>query len=253
MASPQKEHGFTPIANELLEALCRTRISGEARQVLDTVIRRTYGYGKTCDLLALSQISEATGLPKVAAAKAVAKLAAMRLLVVTKKGNKFAPNELSVNKDWEKWAVLPKKVTAGVVTKKGKTLLPKKRNTKESSIYLSDTNKPGGSTKETGEAVGDARMVRDIIEAFTGVNPACKKMYGNTSQRQACLDLVAAHGFERVMLVVEQTLPRTNAMPFFPTITTPHQLFHDWAKLDAAISKYRAKQQGAAASGRGLA
>jgi phage replication O-like protein O len=47
--SPQKEHGYTPIANEIYDAFVRTRISGEARQVLDCIIRKTYGYNKKED------------------------------------------------------------------------------------------------------------------------------------------------------------------------------------------------------------
>jgi len=186
MASPQKEHGFTQIANELLEALCRTRIAGEARQVLDTVIRQTYGYGRTEDLLALSQICDATGLPKIAACKAIAKLKKMRLIVVTQKGNKFAPNTFRINKDWETWEVLPKKETSRVVAEKGNKLLPKKRNTKESSIYLSDTNKPGGNSKE--------RTPKQVArEFFDGVRMfAAKESGAPVDAMRAFLEAIAA-------------------------------------------------------------
>ena len=44
MASPQTENGYVKIATELHDALCKTRISGEARQMLDVIIRKTYGY-----------------------------------------------------------------------------------------------------------------------------------------------------------------------------------------------------------------
>lgn len=37
MAEPQKENGYTPIANEIMDALCRIRIPGEERQVLDCI------------------------------------------------------------------------------------------------------------------------------------------------------------------------------------------------------------------------
>jgi len=38
MASPQLENGYTRIANELMEALARIRIPGEARQVKESLI-----------------------------------------------------------------------------------------------------------------------------------------------------------------------------------------------------------------------
>ncbi|MBI5447822.1 MAG: replication protein [Gammaproteobacteria bacterium] len=64
MVTPQCEDGYTKIANELLEALARIRIPGETHQVLDTVLRKTYGYGKKEDAISLSQFVLATGLSK---------------------------------------------------------------------------------------------------------------------------------------------------------------------------------------------
>lgn len=174
MASPQKEHGFTPIANELLEALCRTRLPGEARQVLDTVIRQTYGYGRSQDRLALSQISAATGLNRFAASRALAKLRAMRIVEVTKNGNKFDPNTIKINKDWEKWRLLPKKVTPPIVVENDNKKLSKTMHTKESSIYLSDTNKPGGNPKE--------RTPKQVAQDFfDGVGRLVRKEGGDTA------------------------------------------------------------------------
>lgn len=64
MASPQTENGYTKIANEIYDALIRHRIAGEARQVLDFIIRKTYGFNKKEDQIALSQFCNATGLTK---------------------------------------------------------------------------------------------------------------------------------------------------------------------------------------------
>ena len=47
MAMPQVENGYTRIANELLEALAKIRIPGEARQVFDVIMRKTYGFRKS--------------------------------------------------------------------------------------------------------------------------------------------------------------------------------------------------------------
>jgi len=62
MAEPQKENGYTPIANEIMEALCRIRIPGEERQVLDCILRKTYGWNKCEDAISLTQFMEMTGL-----------------------------------------------------------------------------------------------------------------------------------------------------------------------------------------------
>ena len=60
MANPQKENGYTAIANEIMEALCRHRIPGEDRQVLDVIFRKTYGFNKIEDYISLSQFVDMT-------------------------------------------------------------------------------------------------------------------------------------------------------------------------------------------------
>ena|SRR3990167_3242390 len=84
-----------------------------------------------------------------------------------------------------------------------------------------------------------------LIKSFEEVNPAVKRMYGNKTQRQACKDLIETYGFDRVLNVIKNTLPRTNKMTaeFFPNIGTPLQLFDKWQKLEDAIFAYRAKKQ----------
>src|SRR3972149_4849940 len=125
MANPQTEQGFTRIANELMEALCRIRISGEARQVLDTIIRKTYGWGKKEDAISLSQFCLATGINKPHVCKAITTLKKMN--IITLKGNATA-NIYAFNKDFDTWKPLPKKVT---ITLKGNDSLPLRGHTKE--------------------------------------------------------------------------------------------------------------------------
>ena len=114
MSSPQKENGYTAIANEIMEALAKARISGEARQMLDVIIRKTYGFNKKQDRIATSQFMELTGLPRYSVHRARIKLLKMNLITVTKKGDSQILI-YSLQKDYDKWKLLPKKVT---VTKK---------------------------------------------------------------------------------------------------------------------------------------
>jgi len=84
-----------------------------------------------------------------------------------------------------------------------------------------------------------------LIKEFETINPAVKRMYGNKTQRKACSDLIESYGFDRVINVIKNTLPRTNKMTaeFFPNIGTPLQLSDKWQKLEDAIFAYRAKKQ----------
>ncbi len=74
MASPQAENGYTKISNEIMEQLSMIRIPGEARQVLDTILRKTYGWSKKSDSISLSQFMKMTGLSKVSICKGIKNL-----------------------------------------------------------------------------------------------------------------------------------------------------------------------------------
>ncbi len=121
MASPQIENGYTKIANEIFDALCKIRISGEARQVFDVIIRKTYGFNKTKDKIAMSIFSDLTGIPRSHCSRAVKKLEAMNLITVDRIRN---ISVYSVQKDYDNWLVLPKKVTLLTVTENGNEVLP---------------------------------------------------------------------------------------------------------------------------------
>jgi phage replication O-like protein O len=64
MSKPELEKGFTRLANELMEALCRTNLAKYESRILWTVLRKTYGYQKKMDEISLSQFSKATGINK---------------------------------------------------------------------------------------------------------------------------------------------------------------------------------------------
>jgi len=151
MASPQIEEGYTKIANELLEALAKIRIPGEARQVLDVVLRKTYGFNKKSDAIALSQFVGFTGLTKVAVCKAIKKL--LQIEVITQKGNAIA-KEYALNKHYDKWKPLPKKVILPkkvmTITQKGNPALPNWDTTKE-TITKETITKERGSDMTTVE------------------------------------------------------------------------------------------------------
>lgn len=112
----------------------KIRISGEARQIFDTIMRKTYGFQKKEDKISLSQFVESTGLSKTAICKAINKLTQMNLIYkkisITKKVNDNIAT-YGIVKDYDAWKPLPKKGMNKGCYQKGKSPLPKKRNTKE--------------------------------------------------------------------------------------------------------------------------
>ena len=78
----------------------------------------------------------------------------------------------------------------------------------------------------------------ELIKLFEEVNPACKRYYGNTTQRQACDDLITTYGFDEVSRVIP-VLVKTNKMLYFPNIQTPKQL---WEKYQTLKDKFHQKK-----------
>lgn len=111
MANPQPEE-FTRISNELLEALCRVRVAGEAMQCFLVILRKTYGFNKKSDKIALSTFGKLTGMPRPTCLRALNKLISMNIIAANKESN---ITSYSINKDYESWKVLSKKITPSVI------------------------------------------------------------------------------------------------------------------------------------------
>jgi phage replication O-like protein O len=62
MANPQKENGYTAIANEIIEHLCMIKLTDYESRILHTLWRKTYGWNKKSDVISLSQWSTATNI-----------------------------------------------------------------------------------------------------------------------------------------------------------------------------------------------
>lgn len=107
--NPQKENGYTAIANEIMEALAGIRISGEARQCLDIILRKTYGFNKKEDLISLSQFCLLSKMTKDDVCRALRKLVEINIIIV-KKDNSYI-NSYRFNKDYSTWKPLSKKTT----------------------------------------------------------------------------------------------------------------------------------------------
>jgi len=112
MASPQKENGYTPIANEIMEALAKTNLNAYQSRIVIAILRKTYGYKKKEDWISISQLVGLTGIKKSHVCRAKKELLDKK--IVTYLGNK-----IGLNKDYSQWLELPRKVT---VTSLGNTV-----------------------------------------------------------------------------------------------------------------------------------
>lgn len=109
MASPQKENGYTPIANELLEAFLLYKFpknTGDAPRLLWLFIaRKTFGFSKKEDCISLTQFEKNTNIRRGTIVHWLNYLVQAKLLVRANEPTKngFA---YTINKDYDTWLPL---------------------------------------------------------------------------------------------------------------------------------------------------
>ena len=80
--------------------------------------------------------------------------------------------------------------------------------------------------------------INSLIKLFENINPSAKNYYKNTTQRNACKQLIETYTYDRVSNIVKNTLKVTNERDFHPKVTTPYMLFDKWVSLEIAVKKY---------------
>jgi hypothetical protein len=96
---------------------------------------------------------------------------------------------------------------------------------------------------------GDGELITQSIDLFKDVNQSYRLWYARPPQRAAIHRLLEINGFDRLSRVIA-LLPKTNQIPYLPTITTPIQLEERWAALESGLIK---KKGEITSKGRGLA
>ncbi len=102
MANPQKENGFTPIANEIMEALYKTKLSGHELRLIMLVLRKTYGFHKKEDSISLSKMEQETGIHHIRCSQVITCLQLANILTVSENINGIG-KKYRFNKDFDKW------------------------------------------------------------------------------------------------------------------------------------------------------
>ena len=217
MANPQKENGFTPISNEILEALIKTRINTDAWRILFFIIRKTYGYKKKQDKISLSQFVLATQLKKSVICRGLNRLNNMNIII------RIANDDCTIyqfNKDFDTWKPLAKLLTLAKqqtsVSQIANKSLAKQGHTKEIDTKEIDTKET--ITKETSEL---SSQVKQLMDIFYKINPTLN--WGNKTTRKASEDLIKKFGLAGTLRMAEQIVA-VQGQKFAPVCTTPYQM-----------------------------
>ncbi len=118
MANPQVEDGHTRIADPVLEALMKAKLTGTQWDLVMAIIRKTWGWGKTEDRISLTQFQKLTGRHRNLIARELTALQKRNIIKQTRKPTIDRAAKWKCNKNWEVW-VSPPRVTG--ITAEGDT------------------------------------------------------------------------------------------------------------------------------------
>lgn len=106
MADVQKENGYTPIANEILEQLVRLSLNGTQWRIIAVIWRYTYGFSRKEHEISINFLIRALGMQTTQykqISRELKSLIAEGILVETKKPGKNSSRVLAFNKDYDHW------------------------------------------------------------------------------------------------------------------------------------------------------
>lgn len=149
MSKDKNGTGYMMVANDIWDAFCKSRFSGEEHQVIDVIMRKTWGFNKQQDHIALSQFVEMTGINKPNLVRAIKKLEDKNVIIVIKNDNRKG-NLYSLNKQFTEWKPLSKKI---IVIKKDNKPLSKMIHTKDKEQKTKEINKKVCSQEDIEKAV----------------------------------------------------------------------------------------------------
>ena len=113
LGNPQVEDGHTKIANELLDAIICHDFTKRQLVIILFIMRKTYGWNKTEDDIARSQIVESTGLNSPHITTAIQELQEMNVIIVS---NGSHAKRYKLNKLYDTWRVTKRVIITDSVT-----------------------------------------------------------------------------------------------------------------------------------------
>jgi phage replication O-like protein O len=101
LANPQKENGYTSIANEILEQIAKVKLSPTQYRIIFIVWRYTYGFNRKEHEISLGFLCNATGCDKRHLQRELKELVEMNIL--RQKIKNGTSRKISFNKHYDKW------------------------------------------------------------------------------------------------------------------------------------------------------
>lgn len=103
MANPQKENGFTPIANEILDEIIKLKLNGTQFKIIMAVWRYTYGFNRKEHSISETFLSKAIGVARRSINREIKPLFEMKILIIVKNSTYSEAAIIKFNKNYEEW------------------------------------------------------------------------------------------------------------------------------------------------------
>ena len=158
MANPQKENGYTAIANEILEHIYKLNLNGTQFRIVLIIWRFTYGFHKTEREMSLAFIAEGIDTTRNHVDRELKALIDRNIVSVSGVG-KGRGRLLSVNKNYDQWQE-DKVAKPKPAAKKKKPAKPRKAKVyEEDSTYYKMAAYYMGLCKEVVKEVGLEHLI----------------------------------------------------------------------------------------------
>lgn len=153
----QTEHGFTRVANELLEVVMVQKFNGTQFKIIMAIWRYTYGFSRKSHEFSLTFLSNATGVHKQRVKSDLDKLIENKIINVVSESTFTKSRELSFNKNYDEWI--------GLQSTKKNTVSESADSTVSESDYttVSESADQERNIKENNKENNNSNPVSEII------------------------------------------------------------------------------------------
>lgn len=100
MKAYRLKNKFTQIQNTLIDKLASSRLTGSQHNIIQAVIRKTYGYQKPLDHISGSQLAIITGFSRTYVVRVLSQLCKLKIII---KYPASPANTLCINLNTETW------------------------------------------------------------------------------------------------------------------------------------------------------
>lgn len=202
MANPQKENGYTPICNELLEVIYSAPFNATQLKIILVICRYTYGFSRKEHSISETFISKAINISKRYISSELNKLVEQKIITIIKAHTDTTPRILELNKHYDEWLI--------------GTINQQVNNTSTGDEVLNTTGEQYINT--TGEQLfhQDKQNIKqnikqdekDITKESIQLSEKLWELYPNKSGKAKAMKkipaLIKLHGFEKMKLSIEK-------------------------------------------------